>query len=675
MLRKLFSRSFLAGSRYGSSNWRGRRAARIPAEVESFEPRVVLSAVHGTAPGVAALLQAEVVGTQTRIVNGTQTSGYPAVGLIGGDGQDYCSGTLIAPQYVLTAAHCAEGVANTAGQFTIGGRTYFTERVYVHPGYTGDVGSDSSDDIGIYKLSEPVVGIAPIPIFRGTPQVGQILTLVGFGGGGTGTTGSNGDFGIKRVGTTPIDEVSRTLISWNFDNNSESNTAPGDSGGPAFLTVNGVLYLAGVTSGGDSATAGIGDHSFDTRVDAYASWIDSIVGTTSTLATISIAATDANAAETLSTQTANNGTFTITRTGATTSSLTVSLSVSGSAINGSDYNRLPTTVTIPAGQTSTTLTLTPIDDTLSESNENATITLSNSSAYNVDTTKSNATVTIADNDRVLPRVSIVATDAVAAETRIGQTANRGQFTITRTGSTAASLTLAYAVSGSATNGTDYSRLSGTVTIAAGRSSVNVTVSPVDDLAVEGTENVVVTLNTGAAYAVDSTKAAAAIAVLDNDVGIRSNDNFADSQILTGTNVTVTGSNTTATSQAGEPNPASVSGGKSVWWSWTASFSGTVTLSTAGSNFDTTLGVYTGSSLTTLQLVAENDDENFNNGVYSSRVSFNAVAGTTYRIQVDGYQGDSGNITLNLTQSATSFAARQRAAITDTVFTDYRRLML
>ena len=123
------------------------------------------------------------------------------------------------------------------------------------------------------------------------------------------------------------------------------------------------------------------------------------------------------------------------------------------------------------------------------------------------------------------------------------------------------------------------------------------------------------------------------------------------------------------------SPAGVSGGKSVWWSWTASSSGGVTLSTAGSNFDTTLGVYTGSSLASLRLVAENDDENYNNGVYSSRVTFNAVAGTTYRILVDGYNGDSGNISLNLTQSATAFAARQHAAITDTVFADYRRLTL
>jgi len=65
---------------------------------------------------------------------------------------------------------------------------------------------------------------------------------------------------------------------WNFDNHQESNTAPGDSGGPAFVTVDGVRYVAGVTSGGEGRVHSLGDVSFDTRVDVFASWIDSIVG-------------------------------------------------------------------------------------------------------------------------------------------------------------------------------------------------------------------------------------------------------------------------------------------------------------------------------------------------------------------------------------------------------------
>lgn len=221
------------------------------APAETFEPRTVMSAVSVSQSGAVELQQSSGVERSARIVNGTQTSDYPAVGLIGDTSDDFCTGTLIAPQYVLTAGHCAEGVGNTSGTFTVGGQSYQTERVYLHPNYNGNaIGSDSANDIAIYKLSQPVVGITPMDIFRGIPQVGQLLTLVGFGGGGNGTTGSNGDFGIKRVGTTPIDEVSRTLISWNFDNNTEANTAPGDSGGPAFVTVAGIKYIAGVTSGG-----------------------------------------------------------------------------------------------------------------------------------------------------------------------------------------------------------------------------------------------------------------------------------------------------------------------------------------------------------------------------------------------------------------------------------------
>jgi hypothetical protein len=119
-----------------------------------------------------------------------------------------------------------------------------------------------------------VVGVEPSPIYRQAPTIGATLTLVGFGAGGDGANGHDGTYGVKRVGTTPIDAVKSTLIEWFFTNSSESNTAPGDSGGPAFIRTGGVYYVAGVTSGGYRPDAAFGDQSFDTRVDAYASWID-----------------------------------------------------------------------------------------------------------------------------------------------------------------------------------------------------------------------------------------------------------------------------------------------------------------------------------------------------------------------------------------------------------------
>jgi len=127
-----------------------------------------------------------------------------------------------------------------------------------------------------------------------------------------------------------------------------------------------------------------------------------------------------------------------------------------------------------------------------------------------------------------------------------------------------------------------------------------------------------------------------------------NNNFASRTAISGTSVTVTGTNVGATKEAGEPNHAGNNGGKSVWWTWTAPSNGSVQIDTIGSNFDTILGVYTGSSVSSLTLVASNDDSG---GNMTSKVTFNAVAGTSYQIVVDGYGGASGNITLHVCLTA------------------------
>ncbi len=122
-----------------------------------------------------------------------------------------------------------------------------------------------------------------------------------------------------------------------------------------------------------------------------------------------------------------------------------------------------------------------------------------------------------------------------------------------------------------------------------------------------------------------------------------NDTFATATVLTGTSFSVNGSNIGATVQTGEPKHAGITGGKSVWWSWTAPSTGTFTLATTGSSFDTTLGIYTGTAVNTLKVVGSNDDQSTT--LRTSRVVVSVVAGTTYRIAVDGYSAASGAITL------------------------------
>jgi hypothetical protein len=122
-----------------------------------------------------------------------------------------------------------------------------------------------------------------------------------------------------------------------------------------------------------------------------------------------------------------------------------------------------------------------------------------------------------------------------------------------------------------------------------------------------------------------------------------NDAFAQAVVLEGNSGTAAGWNLNATLEAGEPVHAGSSGGKSVWWQWTADASGTATLDTHGSGFDTVLAVYTGSGVSMLAEVASNDNDG--SAGNASGLSFAATAGTAYRIAVDGKSEASGAVTL------------------------------
>jgi hypothetical protein len=123
----------------------------------------------------------------------------------------------------------------------------------------------------------------------------------------------------------------------------------------------------------------------------------------------------------------------------------------------------------------------------------------------------------------------------------------------------------------------------------------------------------------------------------------SNDNFAGRRVISGTQGNVTGTNVGATRESSEPSYLVSNGGKSVWYSWTASANGTATIDTQQSNFDTILAVYTGSGLSSLNVIATNDNTSTNS---QSSVTFTATAGTVYQIAVDGRSGASGSIRVN-----------------------------
>lgn len=202
-------------------------------------------------------------------------------------------------------------------------------------------------------------------------------------------------------------------------------------------------------------------------------------------------------------------TMKIERSLVTASALTVNVSYSGTATRNTDYTAA-TSAIIPAGSASTTFTFTPVNDTDIEITETIICTVSTNAAYNRDGTAQAVTSMLNDDD--MPVVSIVATDAAASETG----SDKGLFTISRTGSTAAALTVDYGVNGRAVLGTDYRRLEGRAVIPAGFASTTVEIVPFDDTVDEGTQDVILQLRTTTGYFISPTAQTATVTIADND---------------------------------------------------------------------------------------------------------------------------------------------------------------
>src|SRR5205807_1758162 len=138
------------------------------------------------------------------------------------------------------------------------------------------------------------------------------------------------------------------------------------------------------------------------------------------------------------------------------------------ATNGIDYQSINTQFTLPANQTSGTLTINVFKDNLVEPAETVILTLQPDPSYSIATAA--ATVTIADSPAV---VSIAATTPNASEA--GPV--NGVFTFTRSGgNTAAPLTLTRPTAGTATNGIDYQTINTQFTLPANQTSGTLTIN-------------------------------------------------------------------------------------------------------------------------------------------------------------------------------------------------------
>ena len=193
-------------------------------------------------------------------------------------------GTLIASRWVLTAGHVARAMAMRAGavrSVQIGGASYAVAETFVHPDWT-EMGPH---DIGLLRLARPVSGVTPSALYRGRAEKGRVATLLGHGKSGTGATRERIEDGKARGATSRVDSADSNWLYFSFDappsgTNLEGAPGPGDSGGPALISIGDKTYIAGVSSAGYDGRNGPGSYGavdVFTRVSTHAAWIDKVM--------------------------------------------------------------------------------------------------------------------------------------------------------------------------------------------------------------------------------------------------------------------------------------------------------------------------------------------------------------------------------------------------------------
>lgn len=233
--------------------------------------------------GLCSLLLVAPTALAAPVIGGQEESGFPSAVSLGAEFGDTtisaCSGNLITPRIVLSAAHCGEDIPLEVVVKI--GRAFFGsdiddyehaigfEDMISHPDYVELTGWNlPENDVGLLFLAED----APVePTFLWTQELtdedlGRAVKSVGFG---ISDASSGSGSGIKRSADLTLDEL-REQFMVSFATEDGTTICSGDSGGPQFIDVDGVWVQAAVHSWADADCV---HYSGSTRTDLVVDWI------------------------------------------------------------------------------------------------------------------------------------------------------------------------------------------------------------------------------------------------------------------------------------------------------------------------------------------------------------------------------------------------------------------
>jgi len=202
-----------------------------------------------------------------------------------------------------------------------------------------------------------------------------------------------------------------------------------------------------------------------------------------------------------------NGQFTLSRTGDSSQTLTVNYTLTGTAINGTDYASLSESVTFPTGVVSTNITVIVTDDPEAELTETVVLTIAASLDYGIGV--ASATVSILDNEA--PQISVAAT--ATNQLLESYAPSTVSLELTRRGLLSPSVEVSLSYAGAATRGADFDGPL-TVNFGANAAITNITLTPVNDQAYEGDEVAAVSVAAGAGYSIGTPASGYALVIDD-----------------------------------------------------------------------------------------------------------------------------------------------------------------